>query len=246
MENLKSEGLCIYCDKMYSSTGITRHLSSHLKKEEKESPTKSKAYHLKITGYKIYFLQVLMNEKLTLDDLDSFLRSIWLECCGHLSSFDIKKKQIRKIANEDRLALLTRMMDAYEDSIDGEDQSVPIGQILKKGMKIDYEYDFGSTTKLEITVMGEYQMKAPKPLFLLSRNEPLKILCTICNKKPAEVMCRVCYDDNFCNSCKDKHVKECSDFAEYSKMEIVNSPRMGVCGYDGGRIDKERDGAWKG
>jgi len=169
-----------------------------------------------------------------------------LECCGHLSSFDIKKKQVgshNRHAN--RLDLLLRAMD-FDEDVGDEDQSIPIGEFMKKGMKIDYEYDFGSTTKLEITVMGEYQMKAPKPLFLLSRNEPLKILCTTCNKKPAEVMCRVCYDDNFCNSCKDKHVKECSDFAEYSKMEIVNSPRMGVCGYDGGRIDKERDGAWKG
>jgi hypothetical protein len=27
-------------------------------------------------------------------------------------------------------------------------------------------------------------------------------------------------------------------------MPIVNSPRMGVCGYEGGTIDKERDGIY--
>ncbi len=31
-----------------------------------------------------------MNAGATLADLDDFLRGIWLECCGHLSSFDIE------------------------------------------------------------------------------------------------------------------------------------------------------------
>jgi hypothetical protein len=28
-------------------------------------------------------------------------------------------------------------------------------------------------------------------------------------------------------------------------MPIVNSPRMGECGYEGGRIDKKRDGVFE-
>ena len=250
MDDLKSEGCCIYCNKMYSSAGIARHLNTHLAKKEKESPTKSKAYHLKITGDKIYFLQVLMNEKLTLGDLDDFLRSIWLECCGHLSAFEIKKKKMPRIKTpENMLDFMTRVMDFHENSIDGEDQTIPIGQFLKKDMRIDYEYDFGSSTNLKIKVVGEYKVKSPEFVVLLSRNEPLKMLCNVCNKKPAEVMCRVCYSGAymFCNSCKDVHAKECSDFdSGYGETDIINSPRMGVCGYDGGRIDKERDGVWKG
>jgi hypothetical protein len=39
--------------------------------------------------------------------------------------------------------------------------------------------------------------------------------------------------------------KKCSDFDDYAAMPIVNSPRAGVCGYTGGTIDKERDGAYK-
>jgi len=30
-----------------------------------------------------------MPARATLTDLDGFLRDIWLECCGHLSAFDI-------------------------------------------------------------------------------------------------------------------------------------------------------------
>lgn len=45
----------------------------------------------------------------------------------------------------------------------------------------------------------------------------------------------------FCKKCAKQHVKTCSDFADYAAMPVVNSPRMGVCAYDGGSIDKKRD-----
>lgn len=47
---------------------------------------------------------------------------------------------------------------------------------------------------------------------------------------------------NFCEKCAKKHAQQCEDFEDYSAMLIVNSPRMGVCGYEGGTIDLERDG----
>jgi hypothetical protein len=47
----------------------------------------------------------------------------------------------------------------------------------------------------------------------------------------------------FCEKCAKKHAKECEDFADgYTVMPVVNSPRMGVCAYEGGCIDTERDG----
>lgn len=40
---------------------------------------------------------------------------------------------------------------------------------------------------------------------------------------------------------EEKHTEECEDFNDYAQMPVVNSPRMGECGYDGGTIDLERD-----
>ena len=37
----------------------------------------------------MYWLHIEIPAKATLEDLDHFLRAVWLECCGHLSSFDI-------------------------------------------------------------------------------------------------------------------------------------------------------------
>jgi hypothetical protein len=73
----------------------------------------------------------------------------------------------------------------------------------------------------------------------------LEWLCDECEKEIATQICIVHTwngDGFFCNKCAKKHAKECSDFEDYAAMPIVNSPRMGVCAYNGGRIDTERDG----
>jgi hypothetical protein len=133
----------------------------------------------------------------------------------------------------------------------GEFDEIPFKNKAKKifspNMKLDYEYDFGSTTELEISVVASFPYKADKNIVLLSRNEPLELMCVVCGKAPATQICTVCmYEEDafFCDKCAKKHAKECEDFADYASMPVVNSPRMGVCGYTGGIIDTERDGVF--
>ena len=231
MTVLKSEGKCLYCEKMFAAAGIGRHLTSHLKNIQKESISKRKAYHLKIPANGM-FLHLLVSDETELGDLDLFLREIWLECCGHLSSFRVKNKQYE-----------------WSDDEFGENLGQKVSDIFYKGLKLKYEYDFGSTTQLEIQVLNEYHINVFGGILLLSRNEPLPILCHLCNKKPAAEICSIhIYEDAcmFCKSCAKKHEKECPDFEDYASMPLYNSPRMGVCAYEGGIIDKERDGVWKG
>ena len=75
----------------------------------------------------------------------------------------------------------------YEKIMEEHRGEVPKSRKIKdafyKELVLDYEYDFGSSTELTITVIDEY-----------------------------------------------------------ASMPVVNSPRMGVCAYEGGIIDKERDG----
>ena len=118
-----------------------------------------------------------------------------------------------------------------------------------EGLKLNYQYDFGSTTELLVSVIEEYSIKADKGIVLLSRNEPPELLCDKCGKEPARQLCMICYGNQdeglFCTKCANKHARTCDDFADYSAMRVVNSPRMGVCAYDGGIIDKKRDGVFK-
>ena len=50
---------------------------------------------------------------------------------------------------------------------------VPVGEVLRPGMKFTHDYDFGSTTHLALRVVGECEGKAPvQRVRLLARNEP--------------------------------------------------------------------------
>jgi hypothetical protein len=137
----------------------------------------------------------------------------------------------------------------YEKLMENLNGEIPmsrkVNQLFSKDFKLEYEYDFGSTTALQLTVIDEYPIKADKKIVLLSRNEPPELLCHSCQKEYATQICTAHdYDEDcmFCDKCAKKHSKVCEDFEDYASMPVVNSPRMGVCGYDGGRIDVERDG----
>jgi hypothetical protein len=92
----KSEGICRFCLKKFSGTGMGRHLSAcKARKDKNELELKKgrksyKIYHIKISGYKWYWLHIEIPASATLDDPDDFLRDIWLECCGHLSAFKFR------------------------------------------------------------------------------------------------------------------------------------------------------------
>jgi hypothetical protein len=231
MAKLKSEGKCAYCDEMYSQSEMGRHLTTHLEAIGKKFQSKGKAFHLKISAGEM-FLHLLVDGSVEFEELDDFLRAIWLECCGHMSSFRVKGKEYDI---------------NWEIDVDfGEKMSDPVYKIFKPGLKVEYEYDFGSTTYLDILVVNEYKFNVGDRILLLSRNEPLPILCHSCREKPAITICSIHLFDSealFCPACAKKHEKKCPDFEDYAAMPVVNSPRMGVCGYVGGQVDKARDGA---
>jgi hypothetical protein len=219
---IKSEGKCIYCGETFSQKEITKHLITHLKKIEKEKTAESKpAYLLDISDGK-YFLQVLVNGTASFKTLDTFLRKIWLECCGHMSNFSHKHFKIS-------------MNHKFED-------------VLSPNLKFRYIYDYGSTTELDNQMKGRFVVPVNNNVMLLSRNEPLNIMCLNCKAKTATVCCVVhIYDGGFyCDDCAIIHENECPDFEDYARTSIINSPRVGVCGYEGGTIDTDRDGVYEG
>jgi len=259
-EKIKSEGKCLFCGKTFAKAGVNRHLAIHLK-EKTEDGNNGTSFLVKVEpdkswGTTFYFLSLWIDGGTAMDTFDSFLRAIWLECCGHMSAFRDPKRRRNGGGMWD-------MMDAYDKLDKGNEDEynrimedctgqIPLStearDVFYKGLVLDYEYDFGSSTNLTITVMEQYPMKADNDIVLLSRNEPLPMMCAGCGKVPATQICSVCACDGeaeFCDKCAKKHAKECEDFADYASMPVVNSPRMGVCDYNGGTIDTERDGIYK-
>ena len=134
----------------------------------------------------------------TLTAVDKFLRQIWCECCGHLSAFRQGGREFGK----------GRKISA-----------------LDIGDKLLYEYDFGSTTEILLTVVGEISRpKQREKVLLLARNEPLSEPCDNC-QSPAV------YVDAWGGGCLCESCAEEAD--EDALLPFVNSPRMGECGYTG-------------
>ncbi len=236
MPTISSVGKCFFCKAEFTKVGINKHINSHLAKETKNQDS-GLSLHIRVEEDprfgNLYFLNLWVDGDALMSDIDIFLRAIWLECCGHLSSFSYpKQKKVLTIFDEDKfLSDTNEIMDSKAKDI------------LVNGTKLKYDYDFGSTTTLFSNLLAQYNITVPGDIILLSRNEPLNILCEICGSAPAVVLCTTCYEPNaFCNKCAKKHAKTCDDFADYSKMPVVNSPRMGVCAYAGGTIDIKRDG----
>jgi hypothetical protein len=208
-------GTCQLCNKEVAYRTMTRHLQQCIKTSFPEKsrdtvkPSKQEIFLIKLLSEKFYWLYVEINGKSALEDLDDLLRGVWLECCGHLSQFKI---------NGD-----------YYDSHDNMDEAIQNVFPLKS--KFDYYYDFGSTTHIQGEVISSRPGALKKGmLHILARNNmPDNMVCKTC-QVPAEMICTVCYD-LCCEKCVKKHEKKCE--GEEYMLPVVNSPRMGVCGYEG-------------
>ena len=239
-EKIKSEGRCLFCGKSFAKAGINRHLQKHLAEKATENK-RGTSFLLKVEtnprwGSSPYFLSLWVDGETKMESIDDFLRDIWLECCGHMSSFT--RTGNRKRGNMWDYFEAEELLEAgktkeYERMMEDIKGEIPMSRktktALSKGLKLEYEYDFGSTTALLVTVMEEYPAKADQPIVLLSRNEPLELLCDICQAQPATQMCTVhAWGEAswFCPKCAKKHAKTCADFEAYAAMPVVKVGRI--------------------
>jgi hypothetical protein len=214
------EGACRFCLKTCSGSAINKHLESCRVKKEKdvEEASKSKKseriFHIKIRGGGEFWLHIEMKGSSKLSDLDKFLRDIWLECCGHLSRFII-----------DRQAYTPSYAGDLRE-MGGKPMGVQLGKVLGVKDKFEHEYDFGSTTYLEGEIISERQGALKEKVRILARNRMPEEVCTQCGKSAAR----------FCTDCREFYCFECladHECGEEMALPVVNSPRMGECGYTG-------------
>lgn len=216
----EKEGKCVFCNETIDSLEIKKHLEKHLKEVQKDAKgidTENYCHVEVVSGD--YFLHLLVKGEAKMKVIDTFLKKIWLDCCGHMSGFSHRQFKVSK-------------SDFVED-------------VFQPRIKIGYEYDYGSATYVELKACKQFELpKQKKDILLLTRNEPLQIRCDICHTKKATSLCSCCLweeESYFCDTCGETHGEHCPDYLDWAEMPLVNSPRAGVCGYEGGTIDKERD-----
>ncbi|MFH0875696.1 MAG: hypothetical protein V1859_07195 [archaeon] len=106
-----------------------------------------------------------------------------------------------------------------------------IGKVLSVGTKFTHEYDFGTTTELELEVIDK-QEGSSKKIEVVSRNNMPDFRCK-CGEKASEICSQCIWEVGgvkalVCKKCAKKH--KCG---EDMLLPVVNSPRMGMCGYTG-------------
>jgi hypothetical protein len=214
-----SKGRCFYCERIYSKAGIIRHLSSCEKRNAiagANRGTKASFYHTTAQGSPEYWMHLRVLQEAKLYELDRFLRDVWVECCGHLSAFIIEG----------------RYYSSYPDSeLDDSGMDEALSDVTTVGAEFSYEYDFGTTTTLLLKVVCEME-EVPKgdSIQIMARNEAPLYACSVCGAEAA-LICTQCiyeYEALYCATCAQNH--ECG---EEMLLPIVNSPRVGVCGYTG-------------
>jgi len=221
-----SMGKCNLCGGAFDKAAMTKHLKSCRQaktdaaaSERRPGQQKAKAFHLVVEGRYLpdYWMHLEVPTNGTLEMLDRFLRRTWLECCGHMSAFTIEG---------------TTYSVEPMGELDDESMDAKLRDVLQPGMKFYHEYDFGSTTHLALKVVSEQEsdIKAGD-IRVLARNEPPAIPCVSCGKAATRVCTECLWSDKggwLCDACAAKHKRHEDMF-----LPVVNSPRVGMCGYTG-------------
>ena len=229
MSRYTSYGTCALCAKRTTKAGMSRHLGSCLAEHEPSQGKSARLFRLRIEdAYSpIFWMDVEMRANSTLEKLDDFLRGEWLECCGHLSDFEIDGITYT-VTSSYGIEPLGMFAGPNERTM-----KVKLGEILSKGSPFKHTYDFGTSTELKLHVVDERQGRIDSEnVRLLSRNEAPVWECEVCGEN-ASWICTFCMYERqnpfYCELHSEDH--DCEE--PEMLLPVVNSPRMGMCGYTG-------------
>lgn len=218
----RTRGQCRLCAKSFTRGGMARHVRACQAKMAGGAGTGGLLVAIRDRPVGSYWLVAQVAADATWYDLDELLRDIWVECCGHMSCFVVDGRTFT---------------DEGEDA-DWADDPASMAEVISEtvgvGSRLRYEYDFGTTTELEGQVLATAQRGALGAVEVLARNEPLSWPCAECGR-PATEVCAMCHQVFgarcwYCEACRYLH--RCSDSGDYF-LPVVNSPRVGLCGYTG-------------
>jgi hypothetical protein len=194
-----------------------RHLTTCPRRQEQVAAATGKPQtlvHLRIQdGYEgAFWFDAEVRGTATLADIDSYLRGIWLECCGHMSRFSLGGWGGTEISKSRR-----------------------VEAVFADGVELIYIYDFGTESVSRIKAVGSRHATplSRRPIVLMARNLVPEAACVECDG-PASHLCLECQQEwespgTLCTQHAKIHPHE--DYGE--PIEIVNSPRLGLCGYTG-------------
>ena len=210
---MKSEGECKYCKKVFSAMAMSKHLLSFLEQKKANKEGNDNVFLIRASA-EPFFVYFEANANAMLETVDDFLRGLWLECCGHMSAFNVHEERY----------------NSYGENLESDERRMNyrLSSLLSPGVIFSYEYDFGTTTELTLKVIEKRKGNLNK-IGIIARNDlpdfkckcggQAKQICTGCVWKGTGLLCQKCAKQHRCG--------------EEMQLPVVNSPRMGMCGYTG-------------
>jgi len=199
-------GVCGLCGARVGKVAMGAHVRKCLVGASDGVRSRVLLLRAQAVGAPMYWLDIAARPEAKLNALDGLLRGVWLECCGHLSEFSSGPRQ--EVG-------MTRTIDEV---------------LGLSGSRLDYVYDFGSSTELVVSHSGVIEAAPEQGVRVVARNEAPAWPCDVCGR-PASMLCVECVYDGR-GFCCETHALE-HPCGEDLLLPVVNSPRMGVCGYTG-------------
>ncbi len=168
----------------------------------------------------------------TINDLISYLKEI----LNSIPKRGVPHSQEEWDAYRERY-FQSQILEALLEMVEDRSLDVSLEKVLKVGQKFSYEYDFGSSTDLTLKVLSEREGAVQNEdededtIEILARNIEPVMLCKVCGK-PAKFVVGGYFDVEENAFCSKKCVKKSGEDADML-LPVVNSPRVGVCGYTG-------------
>jgi hypothetical protein len=219
-DSKRTRGACAYCEREFTRAGMARHLptckarAAAVQAADHGTGTAGPLIHLQVQDAwrGDFWLQLEMNGASSLKTLDGYLRAIWLECCGHMSQFSTGGWGGDQVGMARKAA-----------------------SVFGPGTEIVHTYDFGtsSVTLVRAVAVREGKPTTRHPVALMARNASPMYPCQECGI-PATRLCVQCgYEDERPGTLCAVHAED-HPHDEYGEpMPLFNSPRSGMCGYDG-------------
>ncbi|MFH1086444.1 MAG: hypothetical protein V1772_11875 [Chloroflexota bacterium] len=214
----QSRGRCNYCGGEFAKGSMARHLGACEARKAAVATAEAgvgkteRLYHLAVQSVDRpeYWLHLEMRGSATFTQLDSYLRHIWLECCGHMSEFTYEPWSDHKVAKSRKL-----------DQV-----------FVTNAAPVYHVYDFGttSTTLIKPAIGRSGKATTKHPIALMARNLPPVFPCIVCGA-PGQWLCMECViEDEVWGALCDEH-KESHEHEDYGEAQaLLNSPRLGMCG----------------
>ena len=107
--------------------------------------------------------------------------------------------------------------------------------VFEPGLELTHIYDFGTSSETLVKVVGMRSGKptTTHPIALMARNVMPETGCIECGES-AIALCMEClYERDEWGALCEKHVQTHEHSSYGEPIPLVNSPRLGRCGYEG-------------